>query len=91
MPKAENAPVENRHTTAFVKKITLFLSDEKYYDQVRTFFGCAVPFKTQYRAAFGIAQKLRSIVIAKAAEPYVEQAWEAARTTTKPLRDSKSR
>jgi hypothetical protein len=32
---------------------------------------------------------LRSIVIAKAAEPYVEQAWEAARTTTKPLRDSK--
>ena len=32
MPKAENAPVENRHTTAFVKKITLFLSDEKYYD-----------------------------------------------------------
>lgn len=32
---------------------------------------------------------MRSIVIAKAAEPYVEQAWEAARTTTKPLRDSK--
>jgi hypothetical protein len=48
-----------------------------------------VPSKTQYRAAFGIAQKLRSIVITKAAEPYVEQAWEAARTTTKPLRDSK--
>jgi hypothetical protein len=89
MPKAEIAPVEIRHTTSFVKKITLFLSDEKYFDQVRIFFGCAVPAKIQYRPAFGIAQKLRSIVIAKAAEPYVERAWEAERTTPKPLRDSK--
>jgi hypothetical protein len=36
-----------------------------------------------------IAQRLRSIVIEKAAKPYVERAWEAARTKMKPLKDLK--
>ena len=80
-------PVENKHTTAFYKKVTLYMSSDDYIVDVKSFFNS--PSKVQYRVAFGIAQKIRSLIISKAAEPLFVQAREEAKTKTKPLKDSK--
>lgn len=55
---------------------------------VKTLFGFLTPSEVQYRLAYGIVQKIRSLIISKAAEPYKIEAREAARKV-KTVKDSK--
>lgn len=87
IPKDEK--IENKHTTAFYKKVTLFNGHKSYQNEVKILFQSTMPSKAQYRVCFGILQKLRSIIVQKASEPIYTAAREKAQMKLKNIQQSK--
>ncbi|XP_062598723.1 uncharacterized protein LOC134260151 [Saccostrea cucullata] len=87
----KDVKIENKHTTAFFKKVTLFSCHNSYQNQVRKLFHSATPSKAQYRVCFAILQKLRSIIVQKASEPVYITAREAAKVQVKKVQSKGSR
>lgn len=85
----KDGKIENKHTTAFFKKVTLFSGHNSYQNEVKKLFHCAIPSKAHYRVCFGILQKLRSIVVQKASEPVYITARETAKVKVKKVQQSK--
>lgn len=87
IPKDEK--IENKHTTAFFKKVALFNRHKSYQNEVKTLFHSVMPSKAQYRVCFGILQKLLSIIVQKASEPIYTAAREIAQVKLKNVQQSK--
>lgn len=87
IPKDEK--IENKHTTAFFKKVTLFNGHKSYQDEVKTLFHSVMPSKAQYRVCCGILQRLRSIIVQKASEPIYTTARETAQIKLTNVQQSK--
>lgn len=80
---SKDEKIENKHTTAFFKKVTLFNGHKSYQDEVKTLFHSVMPSKAQFRVCCGILQKLRSIIVQKASEPIYTTARETAQIKQK--------